>query len=116
MKKNVKVTYTAETISEACNSWSIKAELDDNIFDTAEQAILHELMAKYIIHNILNMAKNTWESFKDTVITWLRTDAYVTTLFPDCNMEKTISDDEQIDFFYIVLSSDTNNLTITFEL
>lgn len=116
MKKNVKVTYTAETINETCNSWSIKAKLDDNIFDTAEEAILHELIAKYIIHNILNMAKDTWESFKSTVITWLRTDVNVTTLFPDCNMEKVNSDDEQIDFFYITLSSDTNSLNITFEL
>ena len=116
MKKNVKVTYTAETISETCNSWNIKAELDNNIFDTAEEAILHELIAKYIIHNILNMAKDTWESFKNTVIIWLRNDAYVTTLFPDCNMEKINADDEQIDFFYINLSSDINNLNITFEL
>ena len=116
MKKNVKVTYTAETINETCNSWSIKAKLDDNIFDTAEEAILHELIAKYIIHNILNMAEDTWKSFKNAVITWLRTDTNVTTLFPDCNMEKVNSDDEQIGSFYIVLSSDTNNLTITFEL
>lgn len=116
MKKNVKVIYTAETINETCNSWRIKAELDNNIFNTAEEAILHELIAKYIIHNILNMAKDTWESFKSAVITWLRIDANVATLFPDCIMEKVNSDDEQIDFFYIALSSDTNSLNITFEL
>lgn len=116
MKKNVKVIYTAETINETCNSWNIKAELDNNIFDTAKEAILYELIAKYIIHNILNIVRDTWESFKSAVITWLRTDANVTTLFPDCIMEKVNLDDEQIDFFYITLSNDTNSLNITFEL